>query len=97
MAKGETGPNLFPRPVYEEGPFEQRQKMLKTQKDEFDRNLSSGKNLNALYQQNLDHLYFENEKALVTFLLCELCHVNHESQRIKILIINLSNCLPREI
>ena len=57
VAKGETGPNLFPRPVYEEGPFEQRQKMFNTQKDEFDRNLLSGKNLNASHQQNLDHLY----------------------------------------
>ena len=38
--KGERGPNLFPKPVYEEPPFTQREHIYKNQRIEFHRNLT---------------------------------------------------------
>ena len=38
--KGERSPNLFPKPVYEEPPFQQRENVYKNQRIEFHRNLT---------------------------------------------------------
>ena len=40
VLKGERGPNLFPKPVYEEAPFQQRENIFKAQRVEFHRNLT---------------------------------------------------------
>ena len=40
VLKGERGPNLFPKPVYEEPPFTQREHIYKNQRIEFHRNLT---------------------------------------------------------
>jgi len=40
MGKGERGPNLFPKPVYEEPPFTQREHIYRNQRIEFHRNLT---------------------------------------------------------
>ena len=38
--KGERGPNLFPKPVYVEPPFQQRETLYKNRKIEFHKNLT---------------------------------------------------------
>ena len=38
--KGERSPDLFPKPVYEEPPFQQRETIFKNQRIEFHRNLT---------------------------------------------------------
>ena len=38
--KGERGPNLFPKPVYVEPPFQQRETIYKNRKIEFHKNLT---------------------------------------------------------
>ena len=38
--KGEKGPNLFPKPVHEEPPFQQRENIFKNQRIQFHRNLT---------------------------------------------------------
>ena len=40
VLNGEVGSNLFPKPVHEEGPFDQRDKLLKAQAKEFAHNLT---------------------------------------------------------
>ena len=47
---GEVGRNVFPRPVHEEGPFDQREKVLQAQAKQFALNLTridpaSGENI----------------------------------------------------
>ena len=40
VLKGERSPNLFPKPVYEEPPFQQRETIFKNQRIDFHRNLT---------------------------------------------------------
>ena len=40
VLKGEKGPNLFPKPVYDEPPFEQRRKMYEIHDIEFAKNMT---------------------------------------------------------
>jgi len=40
VLKGERGPNLFPKPVHEEPPFQQRETIFKNQRIQFHRNLT---------------------------------------------------------
>lgn len=45
--KGEVGPNLFPKPVYEEAPFKQREKVYEQLGKEFKLNQTKIAGLNA--------------------------------------------------
>ena len=38
---GEKSPQLFPKPVYEEAPFDQREKVIQGIRDEFHRNVTN--------------------------------------------------------
>ena len=41
VMKGEKSTDLFPKPVYEESPFDQREKIIKEAKDKFQENITS--------------------------------------------------------
>lgn len=41
VMKGETGPNLFPKPVYEEPPMEQRSKLYDSQREKLMENITN--------------------------------------------------------
>ena len=38
---GEKSPQLFPKPVYEEAPFDQREKVIQGMRDEFHKNVTN--------------------------------------------------------
>ena len=38
---GEKSPQLFPKPVYEEAPFDQREKVIQENKEAFQKNVTS--------------------------------------------------------
>ena len=41
VLNGERGPELFPKPVYDESPFDQRTKMVQETKERFKENITS--------------------------------------------------------
>ena len=41
VLKGEKSPELFPKPVYEEAPFDQREKVISETREKFQKNVTS--------------------------------------------------------